>query len=175
MKIVGFDEFCEMPEGTIFSYFEPCVTEGLYRLGEVVFSKDNKPIDFFETSLKAECHNGAEPVVDLIESRWGMYDYLQEFAVYEGEDIAVIRKGLETNLPGFYVDASTGILAAQALEKLAKFAYENPASPPELHDLAAKVLDMPSLCHGFHPGPQRGPSSVAKVEAESKAIRKEIE
>ena len=72
-----------------------------------------------------------------------------------------------------YVDGTDGKLAAQALEQLARFAHENPASPPELHDLAAKVLNVPSLCHGFHPGPQKGPSSVAKVEAESKAVRRQ--
>ena len=46
--------------------------------------------------------------------------------------------------------------AACALEKLASHIYETKESPPELHDLAAKVLNVPSLCHGFHPAREAG-------------------
>ena len=93
MRILGFGEFCELPDGTVFSYWDPCVATGLYRRGEVI-SVDGVPRDFFEASLKAESYNGEKPVVDLIECRWGMFDYDQQFLVYDKEDIETIAVGL---------------------------------------------------------------------------------
>ena len=93
MRIVGFDEFCSLPDGTVFSYWEPCIASGLYRRGEVI-SVDGGPKDFFEASLTAESYNGEPPVVDLIESRWGMFDYDQQFVAYDKDDIDVIAEGL---------------------------------------------------------------------------------
>jgi hypothetical protein len=93
MRIVGFEEFCSLPEGTVFSYWKPCQTSGLYRRGEVI-SFDGGPRDFYEASLKAESCNGEPPVVDLIESRWGLFEYDQQFLVYDKDDIAVIAEGL---------------------------------------------------------------------------------
>jgi hypothetical protein len=93
MRIVGFDEFCSLPNGTVFSYWQPCIALGLYRRGDVI-SFDGGPKDFFEASLKAESHNGEPPVVDLIESRSGMFDYGQHFVVYDKADIDVIAEGL---------------------------------------------------------------------------------
>lgn len=34
------------------------------------------------------------------------------------------------------------------LHALAEFVYALPAAPAELHDLAARILDEPSLAHG---------------------------
>jgi hypothetical protein len=93
MRIVGFEEFCSLPEGTVFSYWEPCQASGLYRRGEVI-SFDGAPRDFYEASLKAKSCNGEPPVVDLIESRWGLFEYEQQFLVYDKDDIAVIAEGL---------------------------------------------------------------------------------
>jgi hypothetical protein len=93
MRIVDFQEFCSLPEGTIFSYWKPCMTSGLYRRGEVI-CHDGGPRDFYEASLKAESWNGEDPIVDLTESRWGLYEYWQQFVVYDKEDIAVILEGL---------------------------------------------------------------------------------
>ena len=96
MQIIAFREFCKLPDGTIFSYWKPSVTSGLYRRGEVIFD-NNEPIDFFETSLIAESYNCEFPVCDLIESRWGMFEYDQQFAVYERKDIATIIEGLTSS------------------------------------------------------------------------------
>ena len=93
MRIVGFHEFCSLPEGTVFSYWDPLVTHGLYRRGQVIFSGES-PTDFFEASLKAESYNGEDPIVDLTESRWGLFDYDQQFVVYEKADIDLIAVGL---------------------------------------------------------------------------------
>lgn len=93
MRIVGFEEFCSLPEGTVFSYWKPFLTSGLYRRGEVI-SFDGGPRDFYEASLLAESRNGKPPVVDLTESRWAMFDYDQQFAVYEDQDIYDMIYGL---------------------------------------------------------------------------------
>jgi hypothetical protein len=93
MRIVDFATFCSLPEGTIFSYWKPCITSGLYRRGEVI-TFDGGPKDFYEASLKAESINGEPPKVDLTESRWGLFDYDQQFAVYDDEDIYEIVYGL---------------------------------------------------------------------------------
>lgn len=93
MQIVGFGEFCKLPVGTVFSYWEPCIARGLYRRGEVI-EFDGGPKDFFEASLTAELYNGEDPIVDLIEARWGLFDYDMQFLVYEQADIDVIAEGL---------------------------------------------------------------------------------
>lgn len=96
MRIVNFHEFCGLPDGTVFSYWDPCVVEGLYRRGSVI-SFDAGPKDFYESSLIAASWNCEFPVCDLVESRWGMFNYDQLFLVYEQQDIAVIAEGLGLN------------------------------------------------------------------------------
>lgn len=99
MKVVGFDEFAALPEGTIFSYYKPCICEGLYRKGETLYREKidptsglSGPFDFFECSLVPMCWNGEPPIADDINSRWGMYDFDQQFAVFEEKDLAVLRE-----------------------------------------------------------------------------------
>lgn len=94
MRIVNFHEFCGLPDGTVFSYWEPCIVSGLYRRGSVILGVDGLPIDFFEATLGAASYNGEFPVCELVESRWGMFDHDQLFLVYEPQDIAVIADGL---------------------------------------------------------------------------------
>lgn len=93
MKIVDFNTFCSLPNGTVFSYWRPSITLGLYRRGEVI-GGNGDPIDFFESSLIAESYNGEPPVVDLVESRWGTFEYDQQFVVYDQADITVIAEGI---------------------------------------------------------------------------------
>jgi len=46
-------------------------------------------------------------------------------------------------------EESAQTVASQVLAQLiARHLIANPC-PPDLHDLAARVLDVPSLCHGF--------------------------
>lgn len=93
MKVMGFEEFAVLPPGTIFSYFEPMVVDGLFRKGDTILH-DGKPGDYFEGFLTAQCWNGEPPTVDDIESRWGAFDYSQQYAVYEPEDIATLCRML---------------------------------------------------------------------------------
>ena len=90
MKILVFDQFAEMPEGTIFSYFQLVDCEGLYRKGSTVVH-EGKAIDFFEASLVARCWNGESPQTDSTETRWGLFEYDQLFAVYEPDDVAKLK------------------------------------------------------------------------------------
>lgn len=94
MKIYDFDSFAALPSGTIFCYFEPMICTGLHRKGETLLDEEGRARDFFEAYLVAQCWNGDHPTVDAIECRWGMYDYAQQFAVYEPADIETLRKML---------------------------------------------------------------------------------
>jgi len=82
MKIVNFDEFVELPAGTIYSDYEPAVCTGLFRKGDSIRGRD-----FYLSSLVADCWNGDLPTCDVIESRWALYEYDAEFAVYEDDDV----------------------------------------------------------------------------------------
>lgn len=93
MKVLGFHEFAALPEGTIFSYFKPMVCEGLCRKGKTLHrggDEGGEPCDFFECSLVPTCWNGEPPTVDSVESRWGIFDFDQQFAVFDDEDVAVL-------------------------------------------------------------------------------------
>ena len=96
MKILTFSEFVQLPEGTIYSYYEPAICRGLYRKGGNL-THDGIPTDFWEASVIAECVNGDFPKVEHIESRWGLYDYDQCFAVYDEADIALMIKMLSSS------------------------------------------------------------------------------
>jgi len=96
MKITSFKEFAELPEGTVYSYFEPFITRGLMRKGETIYSEE-RPIDFFFASIQAECEMMEPPAVDTIEGRWGLFDDEQLFAVYEPEDIAAMARMMGIN------------------------------------------------------------------------------
>lgn len=97
MKIVKFNEFVKMPAGTIFSYYEPHVTRGLYRKGESI-AYDGELSDFYEAPVMAESWNLCEPVVDDTECRWGMFDYDEMYAIYEEEDIVKMIEMLTGNV-----------------------------------------------------------------------------
>ena len=86
MKVIGFKEFAAMPAGTVFSYFVPMMCEGLYVKGDTI-CHHGKPADYFEESLVADCWNGDQPTVGDGGSRWGMFDYDLQYAIYEPEDV----------------------------------------------------------------------------------------
>lgn len=93
MKILSFTEFCALPNGAIYSYYQPAICEGLFRKGTTIYS-DGEPIDFYEACLVPQCWNGEHPTVDAIECRWGLYYYEQLFAVFEPKDIETLKNML---------------------------------------------------------------------------------
>lgn len=94
MKILALPEFLKQPAGTIYSDYEPDVCSGLNRKGSTIEQPGEEPVDFFYASLVAECVNGESPKVESIESRWGEYDHLALFAVYEPVDLEVLKSML---------------------------------------------------------------------------------
>jgi len=87
MKIVNFDEFALMPEGTVYSDYRPVVCEGLYRKGKTIFRDATEPIDFFLSSFIADCWNGEHPDSNGDESRWGLFEWEASFVIYEKDDV----------------------------------------------------------------------------------------
>lgn len=90
MQILKFHDFAALPAGAIYSYYKPSICEGLFRKGETIWN-EGEASDFFESSLVPDCWNGELPTVDNVESRWGMFDYDQLFAVFEPQDLKTIR------------------------------------------------------------------------------------
>lgn len=106
MRIVHRKTFMEMPEGTVFAKFEPCVFDELCIKGESF--PDN--IDFFYQPLvnsfaadnedfHAAYESGASAAIDLdIQSRDGCFDYDQLFAVWERTDVEALIARLQETL-----------------------------------------------------------------------------
>lgn len=87
-RVVDWAQFAALPAGTLFSYWVPCMATGLYVKGDTIYH-DGAPRDFFELGLIAavEVGDGSLYVADG-ESRWGMFDYGQQFVVYGAADRA---------------------------------------------------------------------------------------
>ncbi len=97
MKLVDWEDFCEMPDGTVFSIYESngYPTEGLAVRRQVIHNDQGGAIDFFFTSLVPEARPieppddiGLAVELDFTPGRWGVYDYDQLFAIYESDDLA---------------------------------------------------------------------------------------
>lgn len=94
MQIVTFDEFVDLPEGTIFNYYnESDVFVGLWQKGKTIYDDDGKGIDYFQRSFLPQfrSHEGKYIIGDM--ERWGEFDE-QNYAVYNNEDIQNIKKML---------------------------------------------------------------------------------
>ena len=99
MKLITFDEFVKLPEGTIFSYYYPVIFVGLWKKGETIYFKEdemNDPTDYFQISLlpgywSNPPKNENEVISVGIKERWGEYDYSQKYCVYEKEDIETLK------------------------------------------------------------------------------------
>ena len=91
MKIVSFDEFLKMPQGTVFSYYEPTTCRDLVIKGESIYDGE-EPIDYFETYLMPYYCSAKDQMEVGIKTRWGEYWYDQMYAVYEEADLAILRK-----------------------------------------------------------------------------------
>lgn len=113
MRIVKFDEFIELPEGTVYGFYRPCFTNDLYIKGESLNSKQDwfysciTPCNF---DYNNDCQNidamqamenGEHCVLDVsIQERDGMFDYDRMFLIYEEEDILKIINKLKSCIDG---------------------------------------------------------------------------
>lgn len=105
MKLFEFKDFLKLPSGTIFSYYEPCIFNGLYKKGDSI-----KDIDFFYTDLIApvKCESSdkyADLMMDWnvgedvelefdVGEREGLFEQEQLYAVYSKEEIVELIKSL---------------------------------------------------------------------------------
>lgn len=89
MKILKFKDFVQLPKNTIFSYYEPSVTRGLYIKGDSIVI-DHEYIDYFEQNLIPEKLFNETFEID-IKSRWGEFDFDQEYVVFETKDIENLK------------------------------------------------------------------------------------
>ncbi len=110
MKIINRKAFLQVPKGTVFSEYEPCVFYGLF----VKTSEPGDMInDYFEAELigNPKCHDSGEfssilinaeetgASFDLdfdISGRNGAFKDDQSYAVYEKEDIKQLIHTLQT-------------------------------------------------------------------------------
>ncbi len=99
MKLCTFQEFAALPPGTIFSYWEPCISRGLFVKGES-WAYGDLPGDYWERSLLPgpTIGNSDAPILEDFETRWGIYKYSQMYAVYEAADLMVLRDTADTGL-----------------------------------------------------------------------------
>jgi len=90
MKIVGFEEFCKLPNGTVFMEFQNAgrIQDGysfqLMVRGDVSYD-EGKPIDFLEAPLLPQIEDG-NVVTPWGFCRWALYEYDNKFLVLEKED-----------------------------------------------------------------------------------------
>jgi len=103
MRIVSREELMRLPAGTVFSYYEPCVFNGLYIKSSEVNDKPDFYIqeligavksdggDFFDKCRLME--KGESLPVDFeIMSREGLFDDSLLYGIYEKEDIKKLIK-----------------------------------------------------------------------------------
>lgn len=113
MKILTRKEFVEMPAGTVFSTYEPCVFRGLY-IKHDTWKFDGGGSDFIEARLFGEFdaqHSDeyfefckrmetGEDIPQSFEetSREGLFDDNMMYAVFSKEDVENLIKTLQASL-----------------------------------------------------------------------------
>lgn len=115
MKIVNRETFLQVPENTVYSKFEPNCFDGIEIKGETYFNDAGKPIDFysqqisdavdyesvdeFDFILQSSIDNGTEFKMNFnLESRDGMYDAGQMFAIWDADDVKALIARLQKTL-----------------------------------------------------------------------------
>jgi hypothetical protein len=85
MKIVSFQEFCKLPDNTVFHPLDEHGNVGELSIrGEIIYS-DGEPVDYAEAVLTPRKHRVS------IEShtgwgRWALFDYDTKYLVYLDAD-----------------------------------------------------------------------------------------
>lgn len=112
MKIVNKTEFYALPEGTLYSDYEPCIFTSIKVKQSTLYHQD-KPIDFIYESLigniNAESSSHFVDMLDYAEKnktslpldfecgeRDGLYEEYQLFAIYEKQDLENFIEKLES-------------------------------------------------------------------------------
>jgi hypothetical protein len=105
MKIVDYDTFVKMPQGTIYSTYSPCNFGDIYCLEEVINDGSdwflsrmiNNPDDNCDIQkCCTDMENGVSIDADFhCWERDGMFDYDRKFLVYETKDIEMFIEKLQ--------------------------------------------------------------------------------
>ena len=103
MKIVDRVTFLKMPTNTLFSKYNPCYFEPLCikmdSIGEIDFFYQELHDSLLTNDFIIACHSmeaGQSIQVDMnVESRDGLFDKDQLFAVWEPQDIDALVKRLK--------------------------------------------------------------------------------
>jgi hypothetical protein len=112
VKIVNKKEFYALPNGTLYSYYEPCVIMGLHVKKENIYYSE-QPCDFYYESLIGNIDtNGSDDYDDLLEDaennktslkmdfncveRDAFYNDDQLYAIYEKSDIEAFIEKLQS-------------------------------------------------------------------------------
>ncbi len=105
MKIVDLKSFLELPAGTVFMKYEPCVFDDLEVKGETwgrdflsdnitYWSRCESDVDFHQKMEDAERGESLDLDFDCT-TKDGIFDEEQLFAVYEGKDVDLLIEKLE--------------------------------------------------------------------------------
>lgn len=106
MKQMPLDEFLKLPPGAVFSFWKPCVSDGLHVKGETIERNpldSTEPAGFYYLPLLPEAEDtygrveNHSPVLPTSLYRWGVFDFDQLFAVYEADDLAALVSSLGAN------------------------------------------------------------------------------
>lgn len=112
MKILTREQFMKMPQGTVFSYYEPCFFRGLhikdsqpdkyhpdFSMSDLIGAVENTSSgDYSEKCELME--NGASLPVDFeFSGREGLFDDKLLYAIYEKDDVnKLIRRLQDANI-----------------------------------------------------------------------------
>lgn len=103
MRIVNLEQFLKLPDGTMFSKYEPCIFSGLMiKKGSIIEASDffyinlidtveaNDSGDFVSILTKAETEQTSFKLAFNCIERDGLFNKDQLFAVYEKQDVMVL-------------------------------------------------------------------------------------
>jgi hypothetical protein len=104
VRVVSYNQFLDLPPGTIFSAYKPKITTGLYRK-EDTWLTDPPPTDdwcrgdFLYRTILADSPVSSEDMMLVLMDdslgRWGQFDPDALFAVYEPSDLDMLRAMLD--------------------------------------------------------------------------------
>lgn len=105
MRIVDRLAFLSLPAGTVYAKYEPCFFEEVSIKGDTCCGLKGEPIDWFYQSLNSPNFEGAHDsgawmerldaiqtgmpsgALEEVESRDGLFDQDQLFAIWEPDDV----------------------------------------------------------------------------------------
>ena len=122
MKIVDLQTFLSLPEGTVYSRYQPCIFTGLEVKASAPGDMDHDwcyddliiPIDADDSGdFSAKCsiaEAGVSVALDFYNStsRDGMFDDEALFAVMEPDEVRALIAKLEKSLPDCYPQKQLG-------------------------------------------------------------------